>query len=95
MKKYVVSLEPEERDLLQQLIHKGKAAARRLTHARILLRADTGEGQSGWTDQQISQALDVHPSTVANVRRRFVEEGLDAALNPRPGGHRRRKLTRF
>ncbi len=92
MKRYVVTLESEERELLQQLIHKGKAAARKLTHARILLRADSAKGQSGWTDEQISQALDVHPATVANIRRRFVEEGLDAALNPRPGGHRPRKL---
>jgi len=92
MKKYIVTLETEERKLLQQLIRKGKAAARKLTHARILLKADSSEGQPSWTDEQIAQALDIHPATVANVRRRFVEEGLDAALNPRPGGHRRRKL---
>ena len=92
MKKYIVTLEPEEREVLQQLIRKGKGAARRLTHARILLKADSSAGQTGWTDEQIAQALDVHASTVANVRRRLVEEGLDAALNPRPGGHRRRKL---
>jgi transposase len=92
MKKYVVTLEPEEREILQQLIHKGKASARKLTHVRILLKADSAEGQSGWTDEQISQALDIHPASVANVRRRFVEGGLDAALHSRPGGHRRRKL---
>ena len=92
MKKYIVTLEPEERELLQQFVHKGKASARKLTHARILLKADSAAGQSEWTDEQISQALDVHPATVANVRRRLVEEGLDAALNPRPGGHRPRKL---
>jgi transposase len=92
MKKYIVTLEPEERKRLQQLTRKGKAAARKLTHARILLKADSSEGQPGWTDEQIAQALDIHHSTVANVRRRWVEEGLDAALNPRPGGHRPRKL---
>lgn len=92
MKKYIVTLEPEERELLQQLIRKGRAAARKLTHARILLKADSSEGQPGWTDERIAQALDVHPATVANVRRRFVEESLDVALNPRPGGHRPRKL---
>ena len=92
MKKYIVTLEPEEREVLQQLIRKGKAAARKLTHARILLKADSSAGQTGWTDEQIGEALDVHPSTVANVPRRFVEEGLDAALNPRPGGHRQPKL---
>lgn len=92
MKKYVITLEPEERDLLQQLGRRGKVSARKLIHARILLKADCAEGQSGWSDEQIAQALDVHPATVANVRRRFVEEGLTAALNPRPGGHRQRKL---
>lgn len=92
MKKYIVTLEPEEREFLKHLIRKGRAAARKLTHARILLKADSSEGQPGWTDERIAQALEVHPATVANVRRRFVEEGLDAALNPRPGGHRPRKL---
>lgn len=93
MKKYIVTLEPEEREVLQRLIRKGRAAARKLTHGRILLKADISTGQTGWTDEQIAQALDVHHSTVANVRQRFVEEGLDAALNPRPGGHRQRKLN--
>ena len=84
MKKYVVTLELEERELLQQLIRKGKAAARKLTRARILLKADSSEGQPGWTDEQIAQALDIHCSTVANVRRRLVEQGWEAALNRRP-----------
>jgi transposase len=84
MKKYIVTLEPEERELLQQLIRKGKAAARKLTRARILLKADSSAGQPGWTDEQIAQALDIHYTTVANVRRRWVEQGLEAALNRRP-----------
>jgi len=84
MKKYIVTLELEERQLLQQLIRKGKAAARKLTRARILLKAGSSAGQPGWTDEQIAQALDIHYSTVANVRRRFVEQGLEAALNRRP-----------
>lgn len=92
MKKYIVTLEPEEREFLEHLIRKGRTAARKLTHARILLKADSSEGQPGWTDERIAQGLEVHPATVANVRRRYVEEGLDAALNPRPGGHRPRKL---
>lgn len=86
MKKYVITLEPEERDLLQQLGRRGKVSARKLIHARILLKADCAEGQSGWSDERIAQALDVHPATVANVRRRFVEEGLTAAQAGRRSG---------
>jgi len=92
MKKYIVTLEPKEREMVQRVIRKGRAAARKLMHARILLKADSSEGQPGWTDERIAQALDIHCATVANVRRRFVEEGLDAALTPRSGGHRPRKL---
>jgi transposase len=84
MKKYIVTLEPEEREFLQQLIRRGRAAARKLTRARILLKADSSAGQPGWTDEQIAQALDIHYSTVANVRRRWAERGLEAALNRRP-----------
>jgi transposase len=92
MKKYIVKLSTEERESLLDLIRSGKASARRLTHARILLKADSAEGQPGWTDQQISEALDVHPTTVANVRQRLVEEGFTAALQPHLSGHRARKL---
>ncbi len=92
MKKYIVKLSAEERDTLLNLIRSGKASARRLTHARILLKADSVEGAPGWTDQQISEALDVHPTTVANVRHRLVEAGFDATLQPHPSGHRARKL---
>ena len=83
MKKYLVTLSTEERQQLQALVKKGKAAARTRLHAQILLKADT-EGE-GWTDEAISHALDVHPTTVANVRQRSVEEGVEAALSRRRG----------
>lgn len=80
MKKYIVKLRQEERDDLQRLIAQGQASARKLTHARILLKADSGEGGPGWTDEAISAALEVGTATVERVRQRFVEEGLSAAL---------------
>ena len=80
MKKYIVTLTDEERDQLGQLISAGKAAARKLTHARILLKADSGRGGPGWDDPQIAESLDVGRATVERVRKQFVEEGLEAAL---------------
>ena len=55
----------------------GKAAAYKLTHARILLKADINQDNGGWTDSQISEALDISQSTIELVRKRFVEEGVD------------------
>jgi len=81
MKKYLVTLSKEERQRLQALVKKSKAAARTQLHAHILLKADT-EGE-GWTDEAISHALDVHSTTVPNVRRRLVEEGVEVALSRR------------
>jgi transposase len=80
MKKYIVKLGEEEREELRKLIAQGQAPARKLAHARILLKADSGEGGSAWSDQAISEALEVGTATVERVRQRFVEEGLRAAL---------------
>lgn len=80
MKKYKVALTAEERQQLQGLIAAGKAAAKRLTHARILLKADAAEGGPGWDDRRIAEATEVSTDTVARVRQRFVEQGLEAAL---------------
>lgn len=84
MKLYRVKLTPEERDHLQRLLSKGKASARTLTHARILLKADEGVDGPRLTDDEIAEALDVNRSTVERVRGRCVEEGFEAALRPRP-----------
>lgn len=86
-KKYRVTLTPEERVQLTALLSKGKAAARTLTHARILLKTDEAEGGPAWTDAAICTALDVGLCTVMRVRERFVEEGFDAALRPRPSSY--------
>lgn len=77
-KRFIVTLTAAEREMLQPMIRSGTERARKLTRARILLKAD-----DGWQDQAISTALDVGIATVARVRRRFVLEGLEAALHAR------------
>jgi len=77
-KKYIVRLSSDERCQLEGLVSKGKVAAYKRLHAQILLKADISEGP-GWIDQKISEAFDVTVQTVENVRKRLVEEGLDAA----------------
>ena len=84
VKRYKVTLEPDERGELEKLISRGKGAARRLAHARILLHADQGEGRPGKIDAEIAEAVGVSVATIERVRQRFVEEGLEGALNPRP-----------
>jgi transposase len=86
-KKYRVTLTAEEREQLTAMVSKGKAAARALTHARILLKTDETQGGPAWTDAAVCAALDVGLCTVMRVRERFVEEGLDAALRPRPSSY--------
>jgi hypothetical protein len=83
MDKYRVTLAAEERRALEQLVSAGKAAARRLLHARVLLLADTSPGMSR-TDDDIVAAVGTGPRTIARVRQRFVTEGFAAALDHRP-----------
>jgi len=89
VKKYIVTLSEEERAALDELIRKGKAAARKLVHGRILLKADVSSGGPGWRDEEISAALEVSTGTVQRIRQLFVEEGLEAALNRRPAAQPR------
>lgn len=84
MKKYRVTLTPQERVTLEQMTRCGQGAARKLTHARILLLADQAEDGPAWSDSRIVEALGVGKNTVCRLRERFVEEGLDAALVRRP-----------
>jgi len=91
-KRYIVRLSVEEREQLEALVAKGKAAARKLTRARILLKADCGGRGPAWSDEEISRALDVGTITVHRARRDFVEGGLDGALVRRPVPRRPRML---
>jgi hypothetical protein len=91
--KYVVRLEPEERQLLVALVTKGKRAASVLTRARVLLKADAGTDGPGCRDGVIAEAVETSLSSVHRVRQAFVEEGLEAALDrKRPTGRQYRKL---
>jgi transposase len=81
-KRFRVTLTAEERIELLHLLSSGKAAARTLMHARILLKADTSPGAYGAFDEAIAAAVESSVSTVERVRRRFVEEGLQRALTP-------------
>jgi len=92
-KKYIVTLTEAERQMLQAMLSRGKAAARKLMHARILLKADASSGGSAWNDDQIADGLEVGRATVERVRKQFVEEGLEAALARRkPRRQYRRRL---
>ena len=91
MDKYAVELTSEERKELAQLVSKGKAAARKITHARVLLQANESKDGPAWTDKQISQAFGVHTNTIHSIRRRFVEQGLQAALERKEQDHPSRK----
>src|SRR5262252_5339709 len=80
-KKYLVTLADDERQALEHLLHSGTHATRKVTRARILLKA-----AEGWEDQTIAAALSVGRATVERLRQRFVAEGLGAlADHPRPG----------
>lgn len=81
-KKYIVKLDPDEREQLLDLTRKGEIGARKMKRAQILLKAD-----EGWKDADIIKALNTSRSTVERTRKRLVEGGLDQALNedPRPG----------
>ena len=93
MKKYIVTLTEEERRILREMLSRGKAAARKLMHARILLKADASEDGPNWRDAAIAEGLEVGRATVERVRKRFVEEGFEATLNRhKPRRHYRRTL---
>ena len=83
MKKYIVRLSGEERKSLKSLVSSGKGPARMFTRARVLLKADVGEGGPGWPDEKIAEALDVTAQTIERVRKQLVEEGLEAVLSRR------------
>ena len=82
-KKYIVTLTQVERQMLQTMLSRGKAAARKFVHARILLKADAGAEGPNWSDDAIAEGLEVGRATVERVRKQFVEEGLEATLERR------------
>jgi hypothetical protein len=80
---YVMELSAAERKHLQQVVAAGQGAALTLTHAHLLLKADTGPAGPAWQDERIADVLSVSGSTVGRVRRRYATVGLEAALHRR------------
>ena len=90
---YRVKLSKQEHEQLKELVAKGRVAARKQTHARILLLCDENRHCGAKKDAEITDALSTSRRTVERVRQRFVEEGLEQALNAKPRtNHRPRKL---
>ncbi len=87
-KRYIVRLSEEERETLRKIISTGEVPAYKIRHANILLKADANG--PNWTDEAIADAFSCHPNTVANIRQRFVEHGLEAALARRKRQYRPR-----
>jgi hypothetical protein len=79
-KKYRIRLQREERELLEGILRRGKVAALKQRHARVLLLADEGVGQTGSTDEVIAAAVGVAVRSVERIRQTFVEEGLEKAM---------------
>jgi len=91
VKKYVVRLSGEERERLKSLVRAGRSPAQLLTKARILLKADVSEAGEGWSDSAISVALDTSINNIGRLRRRLMEEGLEAALKRKHNPNSARK----
>jgi transposase len=83
-KRYRVTLTESERVDLRKLVSVGKAAARKIVRARILLLADQAEGGSAKSDREIVESLGCGRASVERIRQQFVEDGLEAVLNPKP-----------
>lgn len=83
-KRYRVTLTESERNDLRKLVRVGKSAAQKLVRARILLLADQSDDGSAQSDPEIVEALGCGRASVERIRKRFVEEGLEAALHPKP-----------
>jgi hypothetical protein len=91
--KYVVRLEPEERELLRSLVDDGRGAKSVRPRARVLLKADQAQDAPAWPDERVAEFAEVSLSTVHRVRQRFVEEGFEAVLFRKPATNRQyRKL---
>ena len=89
--KFIVRLKAEQRQELEKLAATGKRSAATVTRARLLLKADA-DG-ANWADERIAEALDTSARTVARVRKKFVQQGLEAAVQrKRPTGRQYRKL---
>lgn len=79
--KYLIKLTEEERSQLKQLLSSGTASVRKVRRAQILLKSDSSEGGPNWSYQALGEAFNVSQPTIAEVRRSYVENGMEAALH--------------
>jgi len=91
--RYRVTLSQEERKELEALTRRGKTEARRFTHARALLLCDAGENGPAWKVEDVAEALGITSRTIEKLKKRFVEDGLDAALDRKPREKPPREIT--
>jgi transposase len=94
MKKNSIELSQEQRQGLEHLVSTGKASARKIKHAEVLLKIDSSEHGANWSDDQVKAAFGVGETTIWRIRRRFRDQGLEDALNRRrqPERPEKRKL---
>jgi len=93
--KYIVRLRADERDFLQLIVRKGKAAAYKRLNAQMLLKADIGSGGPGWKDKDIAETFEVSIKTVERLRKRLCSRGFENCLEREKGAGRKRKLDGF
>ncbi len=95
MRKHTIELNAEQRDELEAMLKAGRATARSLQHAHILLKSDNGLLGSNWTNAQLQEAYGVSVTMIRQVRKRFGEQGLQAALHrrPQPARPEKRKIN--
>lgn len=91
-KKYVVELSDAEREELNNLVNKGKTQGYRIKHAQILLALDRKQVNLSWPYQEISKAYRVNQATITQIAKRFVENGVEAALGRKEQVNRHRKI---
>ncbi|HYW75507.1 MAG TPA: helix-turn-helix domain-containing protein [Gammaproteobacteria bacterium] len=91
-KRYVIRLTPEEREQLEEVVHRGRQAAYRRRHAQVLLLADQGERGPGLIDREVAERVGCSERTVEKIRERCVCEGLAAALKRKPSSRERRRV---
>jgi transposase len=92
--RYLVKLDQHERKALSQLVKKASSAAKKRTHAQVLVLADAGKHGPGWKAEAIAAACQVTVQTVENIRQRLVLEGLESALNRKKQGRLSRAKVR-
>jgi transposase len=91
-KKYVVTLTEKEREGLQELVARGKTQGYRIKHAQVLLKLDECAENQEWTYNRIQEAYRITPSTISQLAKRFVHEGMESALGRKEQLNRHRKI---